>query len=177
MNVKGFSTLHVAFVLLLVSVFSLHNQTAKAETLDQQVDRLKGEVAALSQELFEVQEATLYPDDTQVSLFLSLDASKNLVPETMEVSIDGRPVATHLYSSREKQALEDGSLQRLFVGNLALGEHRLGIKLTAQAQDRRFVRRETELRFQKRSGQTSIQLELGARAPDFEPTITLQDWQ
>lgn len=177
MNDRGLPQLQFAFVLLLLPVLLVMAQAVWAETLDQQIDQLEGEVASLSRELFELQETTLYPEDTQMAIFLSLEPSNTIVPESIEVSIDGRPVTAHLYSDREKQSLDDGSLQRLYVGNLALGEHRLGIKLTALAQNDRYVRREMDLRFHKKAGQSSIQMELGAHPPEYEPTIILQDWQ
>ncbi|SFM54489.1 AraC family transcriptional regulator [Marinobacter zhejiangensis] len=175
---KRLSSFRVAGTLALTLLLGLGWQQGLAdEGLDARIEQLKGEVAVLSQELLELQEATLFPADTRVFLFLSLVNKDALVPESIEIAIDGRPVATHLYSPHEKEALQQGGLQRLYAGNLAVGEHRLEIKLAAQTGNERYVRRESELMFRKRAGESSIEVQLGATAPDFEPTMTLQDWQ
>ncbi len=176
------SPLRTTWTLLVLVVFLLtgrHGLAGDAQTPDGalEIERLKGEVAALSQELIELQQAAFYPADTRFFLFLSLASNDGLTPESIEIAIDGRPVVSHLYSEREKLSLQRGGAQALYTGNLSLGEHRLDITLAAQAQNDRYVRRESSLTFRKRAGETTIELQLAASSPDFEPSITLQDWQ
>lgn len=179
---KGHSSLHAVWMLLLLAVMVLGGRQgladdARSQDIDPEIEQLKGEVAALSQELLELQQNTFSPADTRLFLFLSLANSDGLTPESIEIAIDGRPVVSHLYSDREQQSLQQGGLQALYTGNVALGEHRLDIKLAAQAQNERYVRRESSLTFRKRAGEATIELQLAASSPDFEPSITLQDWQ
>lgn len=179
---KGHSSLHTAWTVLLLVTLSLAGRLAQAEEadyrdIDRELDLLQGEVAQLSQELLEFQQATFFPADTRVFLFLSLTTKDSLTPESLEIAIDGRPIVSHLYTPEEKQSLRLGGLQSLYTGNLPLGEHRLDIRLSALAENDRYVRRESSLTFRKRAGEATVEIQLAASAPDFEPSVTLRDWQ
>lgn len=166
-----------ALAWLLLTVFlTVMGHTASAETLEQRISSLKADVAAVSEELFELEENVLYPADTQLAVFLSVANADALTLNSVELLIDGKPATAYFYTPREQIALQSGSLQRLYLGNVPLGNHRLGVKLTAQSGNDRYVRRETEFRFLKRAGESRLQLVLDARAPDYEPEISLKTW-
>ncbi|MDX1754910.1 MAG: AraC family transcriptional regulator [Marinobacter sp.] len=145
-----------------------------SESLNRQLDQLKGEVAALSEQLFKLEEAILHPADSRVSIFLSVSGGDTIELDAIELKIDGQPVASHLYTDQEYRALSEGGLQRLYVGNVALGQHEITATLTARTGSDRYVRRENQLRFHKRAGESHIQLQLTASAPDFEPQLSLK---
>lgn len=174
---KGMAPANIMFWLLLTVLLTALGRSAWGDTLDQRISALKADVAALSQELFELEETLLYPADTQLSVFLSMTNADALTLDSIELHIDGKPVTAYFYSSREQQSLQAGSLQRLYVGNVPLGSHQLRIKLTAQSENDRYVRREAEFGFNKRAGESRLQLVLEARAPDHEPDISLKTWQ
>ncbi len=144
------------------------------ESLDQRLDQLKGDVAALSQELFELEEAVLHPADTRVSIFLSVSRGDAIALDSIELRIDGEPVASHLYTDREYAALNEGGLQRLYVGNVPLGAHQITATMTALTENHRYLRRETQLRFHKRGGESRFRLLLEAPAPAYEPVLSIQ---
>ncbi|MBL3556747.1 AraC family transcriptional regulator [Marinobacter sp. JB05H06] len=148
-----------------------------ADTLDTEIDRLKADVADLSQTLYELEEDVLYPADTQVAVFLTLKDREGLELDTVELYLDDMPVASHLYTERERTSLKRGGVQRLYLGNLPHGAHQLRAVLTARSANERFVRREVTHDFRKRPGESRIQMTLDARAPDFEPVVSFQEWK
>lgn len=162
--------------LASVMVVSAWSGAAYAEALDQRIDRLKSEVSQLSESLFTLEQQVLHPADTRLSVFLSLDNVEALELDSIELSIDGKPAASYLYSARELRSLQAGSLQQLYVGNVALGPHTLSVTMTGQGANDRYLRRETELDFRKRSGEAHLELVIAAEAPDFEPEVLLNHW-
>lgn len=150
---------------------------AFADPLDQEIDRLKADVADLSQTLYELEEKILYPVDTQVAVFLTLENREGLDLDSVELYLNETPVASHLYTDRERDSLKKGGVQRLYLGNLPHGSHLLKAVLTTRSANERFVRREATHRFRKRPGESRIQMTLNAAAPDYEPVVSFQEWK
>ncbi len=91
--------------------------------LDEQVQEIKGDVLAISAELNQLEEKLMYPSNTEVSVFVSMKAGDNMRLDSIEVQMDGKPVATHIYSFKELDAIKKGGVQRVFTGNITTGAH------------------------------------------------------
>jgi hypothetical protein len=100
--------------------------------LDEQVQEVKSEVLDIAQELNRLEEKLLYPSGTQVAVFVSLTQGDQMRLDAVRVQIDGQLVAHHIYSAKELEALRKGGVQRLYVGNVATGEHRLEVLVDAK---------------------------------------------
>jgi hypothetical protein len=166
----------VIVAVMMACVLGL-TRSAFAESLDQEIDRLKADVADLSQTLYELEESVLYPVDTQMAVFLTLNKTEGLDLDSVELYLNGTPVASHLYTDRERDSLKQGGVQRLYIGNLPHGSHQLKAVLTARSANERFVRREATHQFRKRPGESRIQLTLDAAAPDYEPVVSFREWK
>ncbi len=162
---------------LMLLLCALVAPVAADEALEAEIEQLRADVAALSQTLFDLEEAVLYPADTQFAVYLSLANPEAFELDSVELSVDGRPAVSHLYTERQRQALAQGGLQRLYLGNLATGEHTLSATFNGQAANDRYMRRQASFTVRKGSGATGVQLVLEARAPDLQPVFTLREWQ
>lgn len=163
--------------LVIACVFNGLSTLLAADTLDNDIEALKADVAELSQSLFELEEQVLHPADSQVAVYLSMADRDAIILDSVELSINGRPTMSHIYTDQEREALSQGGVQRLYIGNLATGEHQLGATLNGQASNDRYVRREASFDIRKAEGETRLQLVLQAPAPDFQPKFTLKEWQ
>ncbi|WP_228744320.1 AraC family transcriptional regulator [Marinobacter salsuginis] len=143
-----------------------------AAGLDEELERLSAEVASHSERVFALEQKVLHPANTRLAVFLTLQSRDALDLDSVELFVNGQPVASHLYSDRERASLERGGIQQLFTGNLQNGEHELKTVITARSADDDFVRRESTHRFRKRPGVLRLQLSLEARAPDYEPRVS-----
>lgn len=150
---------------------------AGAATLDDQIDQLAAEVNDHSAKVEGLQESLLYPVNTRLTVFLTLETRKALDLDSVELFVNDRPVASHLYTPRERSALEAGGVQQLYIGNIESGAHNIRAVITARSADKDFVRREASHPFTKRPGALGVELKLGARAPDFEPYISFTEWK
>lgn len=92
-------------------------------TLDEEIEALKKEVLSLNRDLFILEEDLLFPSNTQFSVFLSMNAGALFSLDSIQLKIDDKNIANHLYTERELTALKRGGVQRLYIGNLTSGEH------------------------------------------------------
>jgi hypothetical protein len=50
----------------------------------------------------------------------------------VQIQIDGQPVAHHVYSFKELEALQNGGVQRIYTGNVATGAHQLEVSVAGK---------------------------------------------
>ena len=106
-----------------------NSDAVELQGIDDQVQTLKQEVMQINNELLLLEEKLLFPSTTQVAIFLSLTADPDFRLDAVELSLDQRVVANHIYTFRELQALLKGGVQRLHTGNIATGEHQIAITI------------------------------------------------
>lgn len=146
-------------------------------SLDEEINRLTADVTRHAASVRALEQQVLHPVDTRVSVFLAVTNRQALDVDSVELFINDQPVASHLYNANERASLSQGGVQQLFVGNMADGNHQLKTVINARAANKRFVRRELVHRFDKRPGTLRLQMNLDARAPDYEPEVTFQEWK
>ena len=86
-------------------------------SLDQEVQDLKKDVVDLNRDLFVLEEELLFPGNTQVAVFVSMDVGEFFALDSLELKIDQKEVAHYLYTPREAEALLKGGVQRLYLGH------------------------------------------------------------
>ncbi|WP_241956248.1 AraC family transcriptional regulator [Marinobacter flavimaris] len=166
----------VISIAVLVPVL-LAAKTSVAAGLDEELEELSAKVASHSEDVFALEQKVLHPANTRLAVFLTLQSRDALDLDSVELFVNGQPVASHLYSDRERTSLERGGIQQLFTGNLENGEHELKTVITARSADDDFVRRESTHKFRKRPGVLRLQMSLEARAPDYEPRVSFVEWE
>ncbi|MCM0611858.1 AraC family transcriptional regulator [Marinobacter sediminum] len=150
---------------------------ASASGIDDEIEQLRAAVSDHSAQVYALEQKLLHPADTRLAVFLTLGTRDSLDLDSVELFVNGKPVASHLYSERERGSLEEGGIQQLFTGNLPNGAHELKTIVTARSANDHFVRREAIHRFQKQPGTLRLQVSLDARAPDYEPRVSFVEWK
>lgn len=95
--------------------------------IDEQVQEIKQDVLEISAELNLLEEKLLFPSNTQVSIFVSLEDGAAFVPDAIKINMDRKDVAQHIYSFKEVEAMRKGGVQRIYTGNLQSGDHDLEV--------------------------------------------------
>ncbi len=101
--------------------------------LDEQVQDIKKDVLGISAELTQLEEKLLYPSNTQVSVFVSFDEGTKFRLDAVKIKIDGKDVASHIYTFKELEALQGGGVQRLYTGNVRVGDHTLDVSIVSKS--------------------------------------------
>jgi hypothetical protein len=102
------------------------------QSLDEQVQEVKSDVLSIAAELNGLEEKLLYPSNTQVAVFVSLAEGEAFRLDSVQLKIDGNPVAHYIYSFKELEALQKGGVQRIYTGNISTGEHQLDVSVTGK---------------------------------------------
>jgi hypothetical protein len=146
-------------------------------TLDQDVQDLKKQVLDLNRDLFLLEEELLFPANTQVAIFVSMDVGEYFGLDSVELKIDNKDVANYLYTEREVDALLKGGVQRVFLGNLKAGEHELIAVFTGEGPHTRDYRRGASLTFEKGIGPKYIELTISDRESKQQPEFVVKEWE
>ena len=97
--------------------------------LDEQVQDIKKDVLGISAELNQLEEKLLFPSNTQISIFVSLAKGAAFEPDAIQLKVDDKDVAHHIYSFKEVEALQRGGVQRVYTGNVRTGDHNVQISV------------------------------------------------
>lgn len=144
--------------------------------LDTRVQQLKGDVIRLNRDLLVLEEELLFPAGTQVALFVSMDVGKLFELESVQIKLDDKLVATHLYTPLEVQALHRGGVQRVHIGNLRAGKHRVDAFFTGRGPHERDYKRGTTLEFEKGTDPRYIELRIKDTQAKLQPEFEVKVW-
>jgi hypothetical protein len=147
------------------------------KSLDQDVQSLKKEVLDLNRELFVLEEELLFPANTQVAVFVSMDVGEFFALDSVTLKIDNKEVANYLYTEREAQALLKGGVHRVYIGNLKTGEHELIALFTGQGPNQRDYRRGATVKLEKGVGAKYLELKISDRAAKAQPEFIVKQWE
>jgi hypothetical protein len=145
--------------------------------LDQDIQGLKKDVVDLNRDLFVLEEELLFPANTQVAVFVSMDVGEFFLLDAVTLKIDQKEVANYLYTPREVEALGKGGVHRLYLGNLKAGQHELVAFFSGQGPHERDYRRGATLRFEKGIGAKYLELKINDRQRRQQPEFEIKDWE
>ena len=111
--------------------------------LDEQVQEIKSDVLAIAAELNQLEERLLFPSNTQIALFVSVPGGEKFRLDSVRIQLGGKPVAYHIYSFKELEALQKGGVQRIYTGNVRAGDHDLQVEAAGKSGGSDFTLKET----------------------------------
>jgi hypothetical protein len=146
-------------------------------SIDQNVQALKKEVLNLNRDLFLLEEELLFPANSQVAFFVSMDVGEYFELDSVSIKIDGKEVANYLYTVREADALVRGGVQRVHMANLKTGDHELVAVFTGEGPNVRDYRRGATLNFNKGIGAKYVELKISDRVRKQQPEFVIKEWE
>ncbi len=157
--------------VLLLSTVAYGQDISKEQIkgLDEQVQEIKSDVLGIATELNQLEEKLLYPSNTQVAVFVSLASGETFRLDSVEIQLDGEPVAYHLYSFKELEALRKGGVQRIYTGNVRSGGHDLQVLVLGKTEGGTDFEKSGRFKIDKDVGPKIVEISLAAQ------DITLND--
>lgn len=168
-------------VLALAVGLATAEETPKAPPqespgLDTRIQSLKQEAMELNRDLLVLEEELLFPANTQVAVFVSVDVGTLFDLDSVQLKLDNSVVTNYLYTERETQALHRGGVQRLYMGNLKTGQHQLVAVFTGKGPRGRDYRRATALMFDKGTDPKYIELQIRDETRGLQPEFRVKEW-
>jgi hypothetical protein len=149
---------------------------ADFKTLDQEVQGLKKDVIDLNKDLFVLEEELLFPANTQVALYVSMDVGTFFALDSVTIKIDNKEVKNYLYTAREADALLKGGVQQIYLGNLKVGKHELVAFFSGKGPVERDYKRGATISFDKGVGAKFLELKITDRVAKHQPEFMIKDW-
>ena len=143
--------------------------------LDDQIQDIKSDSLRMAAELSQLEEKLLYPSGTQVAIFVELAKGDTMRLDAVRLQIDGQLVAHYIYSAKELQALRKGGVQRIYVGNVATGDHKLDVLVDGKLEGGADFNRTGQFTFRKEVKPKLVGLTLSGPGSGNNP-IALGEW-
>jgi len=147
------------------------------QDLDSSVQGLKSDIIKLNRDLLVLEEELLFPANTQVVLFVSMDVGKMFELDSVQVKLDDKLVANYLYTPLEVSALHRGGVQRLYLGNLRAGEHELVATFTGGGPHTRDYKRGATVKFTKETQAKYVELRIQDSTAKLQPEFDIKIWE
>lgn len=169
----------LSLLILILGFFatSVNANEDTDETLESSIESLKKEVLSLNRDLFILEEDLLFPANTQFSIFLSMNAGQLFTLDSVQLRIDDKNVANHLYTERELAALKRGGVQRLYIGNLASGEHEIVAVFTGIGPGGRDYRRGKTIVVDKTTEPQFVEFTIADDTSKEQPEFNARVWE
>ena len=151
--------------------------SASAVSLDNRVQDVKSDVIRLNRDLLVLEEELLFPANTQVALFVSMDVGVMFSLDSVQVKLDDKVVTNYLYTPLEVDALHRGGVQRVYLGNLRAGTHEIVAFFTGKGPHERDYKRGTTIKFDKTTEPKYIELQIKDSSKKLQPEFEVKVWQ
>ncbi len=148
-----------------------------AEPLTEQVEDLKQAVLELNRDLLILEEELLFPANTQITVFLSMDVGEFFELDSVKLKIDDDMVASHLYTPQQAEALFRGGVQRLYIGNLKTGAHEVTAFFTGKGPQNREYKRGVTITLYKSLEPKMLELKIVDSTQKLQPVFEFQEWE
>jgi len=151
--------------------------SAPTGSLDDRVQATKADVISLNRDLLVLEEELLFPANTQVAVFVSMDVGLLFDLDSVQIKLDDKAVSTYLYTPLEVQALHRGGVQRVYLGDLRAGSHEIVAFFTGKGPHDRDYKRATTIKFDKTTEPKYIELQIKDVQQKLQPEFDVKVWQ
>lgn len=148
-----------------------------ASPLSDEIEDLKKAALELNRDLLILEEELLFPANTQIVVFLSVDVGAYFRLDAVKLNIDDQLVASHLYTPRQNDALSRGGIQRLYMGNLKTGDHEITAFFTGIGPDNREYKRGATVTIDKDDDPKMLELRIMDSTANMQPEFDFKEWE
>jgi hypothetical protein len=152
-------------------------EPAPTGSLDDRVQQTKADVIRLNRDLLVLEEELLFPANTQVAVFVSMDVGLLFDLDSLQIKLDDKVVTTYLYTPLEVQALHRGGVQRVYLGDLKAGNHEIVAFFTGKGPHDRDYKRASTIKFEKTTEPKYIELQIKDLQQKLQPEFDVKIWQ
>lgn len=177
-RIKGFCWLALVLLTALpVRAEDPRKPEQDIDALDVKLQKLKDDIIDLNTQIFRLQEELLYPEDSSVVVFLSVEGGNHFALDSVKLLLDDTMVTSYLYTDREVIALKKGGVQRLYMGNVKTGDHQLSAVFTGKGPQGQDYKRAETISLKKEKGAAFIKLVVRDNLDKKQPEFVYEAWQ
>lgn len=162
---------------LLVCLFTLAAATQAQPTATDATETLKQRVLELNRDLLILEEELLYPANSQVAVYLSLDIGEYFALDAVKVKVDDEFVVSELYTPKQVDALLRGGIQKLYLGNLKSGAHEISAFFTGIGPQGQPYKRAASVTVDKTTAPLVLELRIVDATSKLQPVFDIKQWE
>jgi hypothetical protein len=147
-----------------------------ASPLSQQVEDLKQSALELNRDLLILEEDLLFPANTQIAVYISVDVGHFFQLDAVKLNIDDELVASHVYDQKQNSALSRGGIQRLYLGNVKTGKREITAYFHGIGPERREYKRAATYTLKKDQTPTMLEIRVMDSSKSLEPDFDFKEW-
>ncbi|SNY53291.1 hypothetical protein SAMN06297280_2356 [Arsukibacterium tuosuense] len=166
----------VVLSMMLLAVPSQSTAATTEQSAQQQLEQLKQQAIALNRELFILEEELLFPPQTQLAVFVSVDAGHFFRLDSIQLKLNDDAIGAHLYTENELAGLARGAVQPLYKGNIRAGEHTLTVVFVGKGPADKDYRRAISHRFTKADEAMLLELKITDSSANYQPDFSVEVW-
>lgn len=147
--------------------------------LSEQIEELKQAALELNRDLLILEEDLLFPANTQVAVYVSVDVGFFFQLDAVQLKIGDQLVASHLYNDKQNSALNRGGIQRLYLGNLKTGRHEITAFFHGYGPEpqKREYKRGASYVLNKEQNSTMLEIRIQDSEQAMQPEFDFKEWQ
>lgn len=135
-------------------------QQASKQDVDQNLQALKSDVVGIAADMKILEEQMLYPEAEQVAVFLSVHVGNSFTLSSVKIVLNDEEVTNRVYAANQLDALERGGIERLFLGDIDVGEHTVTAFFSGLDHRGRKIKRGVTRTFTKAAHANAIELNI-----------------
>lgn len=140
------------------------------------IQNLKEQVIDLNKDLRLMEEKLLFPSSTKYSVFVSMTSGQFFSLESVKLKLDGKLVATHVYSEKQRAALLRGGIHKFYITNLNEGAHTATLFFTGIGPSGRAYKRASTIDFKKGPAGEYLEVAISDDSVTQEPVFGIKQW-
>ncbi|MCO1332766.1 AraC family transcriptional regulator [Microbulbifer sp. OS29] len=165
------------FLIFSISLFANSWLSAQEGNFSaEKLEELKRDVLKLNRDLLILEEDLLYPAQSQIAFYVSMDVGHYFALDAVKLHIDNKLSASHLYTEHQREALIRGGIQPLFKGNLKSGDYTVSAFVTGLGPQGREYKRAAKLELSKTDEPAVIELRISDKSGKQQPEFELVQW-
>ena len=166
----------IRWAVSCLALTALSVQAVEETQFSQKVNDLKKSVLELNKNLYQLEDELLNPSTTKAAMYFSLSMGEFFEPVSIQVDVDNKPLASHLYSKQQISALKEGAVQPLKNFNLGPGVHEL--KIIVKGKDANGKQKElvSETQIQKNEKPLYLEIKVSDNESEQASELLVQQW-
>ena len=154
----------ILVLMLSVAAYGQDVSREQIKGLDEQVQEIKTDILAIAAELNQLEEKLLYPSNTQIAVFIALGSGETFRLDSVGIELSDKPIAHHIYTFKELEALKSGGVQRIYTGNVRIGEHIMQVSVTGKSAGGSEFRKQKSFTVKKDVGPRIVEITLTSQS-------------
>ncbi|NMP16533.1 hypothetical protein [Thalassotalea sp. Y01] len=171
---RNIKNIFAIIALIMGASMTAHAQSEnESQTLtDEDLQTFKGGLVDIAADIKELELAVLYPDADQLAVYLSIDAADVFNVTSITLVIDGEKVHSALYTEYQQNALRRGGVDRVYLGDVDVGEHQVVAFISGINERGSKTKRGVTTTFVKSADANAIELRVGIDIESKRPVFT-----